>query len=142
MPIGFTLGACAMMASGSAQQGVWAAAAAILVVGLPAFDTALVIVSRRRRGAPVLTGSRDHITHRLHRRMRSERAVAAVLAGAQGLLGLWAVALITLDRPVDRILLCGVLACTALGGVLAYVHWVVRARVPVWDAAQPGVPDR
>jgi UDP-GlcNAc:undecaprenyl-phosphate GlcNAc-1-phosphate transferase len=142
MPIGFTLGACAIMATSSAQHGAWAAVAAILMVGLPALDTALVIVSRRRRGAPVLTGARDHITHRLHVRLRSERSVAAILAGAQALLGAWAVALVALDRPVQRAALS-----VALGSVLVVVlvayHGGVASRLrhaPDWD---PGgrVPD-
>ncbi len=55
-----------------------------VMVGLPAFDTALVIVSRRRRGVAVLSGGRDHLTHRLAARLGSTWSVAAVMAIAQG----------------------------------------------------------
>lgn len=63
--------------------------AAALVVGLPVFDTTLVVLSRRRRGAPVFSGATDHTTHRLLGALKSPRAVAAALAVAQaGLCGL------------------------------------------------------
>jgi len=56
------------------------------LVGLPILDTALVVVSRSRRGAPILSGGRDHLTHRLMQTVRSERRVALLLAGGQALL--------------------------------------------------------
>jgi UDP-GlcNAc:undecaprenyl-phosphate GlcNAc-1-phosphate transferase len=38
----------------------------VLVLGLPIFDTTLVVVSRLRRGKnPLTTGGKDHISHRL-----------------------------------------------------------------------------
>ena len=39
----------------------------LLFVGIPALDTTLVMVSRRRRGISILTGGRDHLTHRTRR---------------------------------------------------------------------------
>ena len=64
----------------------------VVLVGLPALDTALVIVSRRRRSALVLA-ARDHLTHRLFERLGSCRHVAPAVAGAQAALG-------TGDRPL------------------------------------------
>ncbi len=39
----------------------------VLVLGLPIFDTAMVFVSRTRRGQSFLKGGTDHISHRLAR---------------------------------------------------------------------------
>jgi UDP-GlcNAc:undecaprenyl-phosphate GlcNAc-1-phosphate transferase len=56
---------------------------AALLVGLVIFDTTLVIVSRTRGRSPLLTGGRDHLTHRLARRLRDPRRVAFALAVTQ-----------------------------------------------------------
>jgi UDP-GlcNAc:undecaprenyl-phosphate GlcNAc-1-phosphate transferase len=37
----------------------------IILLGLPIFDTTLVIISRLRRGTPVYQGGKDHTSHRL-----------------------------------------------------------------------------
>jgi UDP-GlcNAc:undecaprenyl-phosphate GlcNAc-1-phosphate transferase len=37
----------------------------IILLGLPIFDTTLVIISRLRRGKPVYQGGKDHTSHRL-----------------------------------------------------------------------------
>ncbi len=50
------------------------------------FDTTLVVVSRMRRRAAVLSGGRDHVTHRLLTRLGSERAVCLALAVSQAVL--------------------------------------------------------
>ena len=42
-----------------------------LLVGVPALDTTLVIVSRSRRGVSVLTAGRDHLTHRTRLRIEA-----------------------------------------------------------------------
>ncbi len=56
---------------------------AALLVALVIFDTTLVTVSRSRGGRGVLTGGRDHLTHRLAGRLGSPRRVALTLALAQ-----------------------------------------------------------
>lgn len=56
---------------------------AALLVGIVIFDTTLVTVSRSRAGRSVLTGGRDHTTHRLGRRVGSARNVAFTLAVTQ-----------------------------------------------------------
>jgi len=68
------------------------------IVGLPVLDMALVIVSRRRRGAPVLTGGRDHTTHRLLAWVGTPRAVAAVLGASQLVLCLTGIAVLQLEQ--------------------------------------------
>jgi UDP-GlcNAc:undecaprenyl-phosphate GlcNAc-1-phosphate transferase len=37
----------------------------IILLGLPIFDTTLVVISRLRRGTPVYQGGKDHTSHRL-----------------------------------------------------------------------------
>lgn len=51
----------------------------ILLVGVPIFDTVLVVVSRLRRGVPIYKGALDHSYHRLVAMgMSSNRAVATM----------------------------------------------------------------
>lgn len=63
----------------------------ILVLGVPIFDTTLVVISRIRRRVPVYLGGSDHTSHRLVRLgLSHSRAVMSLyLAGA--LLGLAAI---------------------------------------------------
>ena len=89
MPVGFLLAASLMVVPMEDLTEWSALAAAALAVGLPLFDTALVVVSRRRRGVQVFSGATDHTTHRLLGILKSPRAVACALAAAQaGLCGL------------------------------------------------------
>ena len=84
MPLGFLIAALAMMLP--TALGQHAVLAAVPLAGVAIFDTSLVVVSRRRRGVSVLTGGRDHSTHRLLRPLGSPARVAAVLGLAQAAL--------------------------------------------------------
>jgi UDP-GlcNAc:undecaprenyl-phosphate/decaprenyl-phosphate GlcNAc-1-phosphate transferase len=90
---------------------------ALLAVGLPAFDTALVIVSRRRRGVSMLRGGRDHLTHRLYARVGSTRFVAAAFAAGQAVLVGFALLLGAADPQVAvaAVCICVALALGAIG---------------------------
>jgi UDP-GlcNAc:undecaprenyl-phosphate GlcNAc-1-phosphate transferase len=79
---------------------------AALLVGLVIFDTTLVTISRSRAGLSILTGGRDHLTHRLSGRLGRPRNVALTLAGVQ-------------------LVLCG----TTIGVAQAGVGWVLLAGV-------------
>ncbi len=85
MPLGFAVAALVANAAQSAESSSLALLVGFLLVGIPALDTSLVIVSRTRRGVSVLTGGRDHLTHRTRRRMGSPRRVALVLGSVQAL---------------------------------------------------------
>ncbi len=86
MAIGFLL-AGGLMAAPMGELSGWASLlAAAVAVGLPVFDTAMVVLSRRRRGAPVFSGATDHTTHRLRAFLKTPRAVAGVLAAMQAAL--------------------------------------------------------
>ena len=65
MAIGFILAGGLMAAPMGKLSGFSSLIAAAVAVGLPAFDTLLVVLSRLRRGAPVFSGATDHTTHRL-----------------------------------------------------------------------------
>jgi UDP-GlcNAc:undecaprenyl-phosphate/decaprenyl-phosphate GlcNAc-1-phosphate transferase len=93
MPVGFIVAAVVMGISEHAGLGQAVVVAAALFVGLPALDTALVVLSRTRRGAAVLSGARDHLTHRLLRSLRTPRAVALALGLTQATLCLVGLAL-------------------------------------------------
>ncbi len=68
----------------------------IMLLGVPIFDTALVVISRLRRGRPVYTPARDHLYHRLlGRGLESNRAVVAMTL-ASALLGCLAFVALTL----------------------------------------------
>lgn len=86
MPIGFLLAATVMAMPGTAHLGWVLIPVTVVLVGLPAFDTALVVVSRLRREVGVFSGGRDHLTHRLLTRLGSTRRVALALAGSQAAL--------------------------------------------------------
>ena len=90
LPVGFLLAATAM--NGPLADAEWPALlAAIVLIGLPMLDATLVFISRRRRGVSLLTGGRDHLTHRLLTRMHSPRTVALSLAIAQAALSALAI---------------------------------------------------
>jgi hypothetical protein len=94
----------------------WASLLALApLAGLPILDTTLVMVSRYRRGVAILSGSRDHVTHRLLAPLGSARAVAVVLGGAQASLCLLGVALVNLHQEQIAFASAGYVAC----GVLA-----------------------
>jgi UDP-GlcNAc:undecaprenyl-phosphate GlcNAc-1-phosphate transferase len=91
MPVGFVIAAVVMSLPLEESLGWRSLVPAMLLVGLPIFDTALVIVSRRRRGAIVWRGARDHLTHRLLPRLGSTKALCAVIASIQALISSLAV---------------------------------------------------
>ncbi len=84
MPIGFAVAALVMIGTAGSAPEWQSLAMGLLLVGVPALDTALVIVSRTRRGISILTGGRDHLTHRTLHRVRTTRAVALVAGRVAG----------------------------------------------------------
>jgi UDP-GlcNAc:undecaprenyl-phosphate/decaprenyl-phosphate GlcNAc-1-phosphate transferase len=91
MPLGFAAAVLVMVAAGTSTVRWQSLLVALLLVGIPALDTSLVIVSRRRRGVSVLTGGRDHLTHRARTFLPSARSVALCLGGIQALVSVTAV---------------------------------------------------
>ncbi|MEW5987839.1 MAG: MraY family glycosyltransferase [Chloroflexota bacterium] len=98
----------------------------VFILGLPIFDTSLVVVSRlRRRVNPFTTAGKDHVSHRLVELGFSQREAVLILyliAGAFGMMGLF----ITQADVVEGYTIGGV---TALLG--AYAIWRLEWRRPV-----------
>jgi UDP-GlcNAc:undecaprenyl-phosphate/decaprenyl-phosphate GlcNAc-1-phosphate transferase len=95
---------------------------AALLVALVIFDTTLVTVSRTRAGRSVLSGGRDHLTHRLSLRLGAPRNVALTLG-------------------ITQLVVCGV----TIGVARAGIGWVLLAGgvavmfgiVLIWQLEQP-----
>lgn len=86
LTLGLLVASMAMTSVTSEYLGPKGVVIGALLVGLVIFDTTLVTVSRSRAGRSILTGGRDHTTHRLGRRLGSPRDVAVALALTQFLL--------------------------------------------------------
>jgi UDP-GlcNAc:undecaprenyl-phosphate GlcNAc-1-phosphate transferase len=82
MPLGMLI-AGGIMAAPTGDLDSAALPAYALFVALPILDTTLVVISRGRRGAKILSGARDHLTHRLLAMLGSVRRVALALGIAQ-----------------------------------------------------------
>jgi UDP-GlcNAc:undecaprenyl-phosphate GlcNAc-1-phosphate transferase len=134
MPLGLLVAYVTMQAALTSQGDFAAVLAAGLLVAAVILDTTLVIISRRRRGRPVLSGGRDHLTHRLARRLGTPDRVAGALATAQG--GLAAVTIVAANRGGGWVALVGSTALTA--GVV--VLWVLEQ--PPWSVALDEAPQR
>ena len=120
MPIGFIVAALAITAPPVDDLGRGAVLVAALLVGLVILDTTLVIVSRRRRGVALLTGGRDHLTHRLLGIVGSARRVAGTLAAVQ--LSLCALALAAADLGGTAVLWTAAAAVIAGIGAIAMLE--------------------
>ena len=88
-----------------------------LLVGLVILDTTLVTISRSRAGRPVLSGGRDHLTHRLAHRLGAPRKVALGLGITQ--LVACSLTIAVAQAGVGWVLLAGAVGA-ALGAVLIW----------------------
>jgi UDP-GlcNAc:undecaprenyl-phosphate GlcNAc-1-phosphate transferase len=86
---------------------------AALLVGMVILDTTLVTISRSRAGRSVLSGGRDHLTHRLSHQLETPRRVALTLAATQ--LIVCAVTVGVARAGVGWVLLAGTLAIVFAG---------------------------
>jgi UDP-GlcNAc:undecaprenyl-phosphate GlcNAc-1-phosphate transferase len=97
----------------------------VVVLGVPIFDTALVTISRLRRGLnPATTPGQDHTSHRLVRigYTRREAVMALYLVG--GVLGL----ISELILEAERLAAYGILVSVAVAGAVAL--WYLE-KIPV-----------
>jgi UDP-GlcNAc:undecaprenyl-phosphate GlcNAc-1-phosphate transferase len=86
MFIGFMLAALSMNA-GYTRVNLLAVISPVLILGIPLFDLALVMMIRWKRGIPVMKGSPDHFALRLRRCKLSVRETAVVTYVVSLLLG-------------------------------------------------------
>jgi len=113
MPLGFAVAILTASAARTAEPSVLALLTGLLLVGVPALDTCLVVISRRRRGISILTGGQDHLTHRTRRRMRTARRVALVLGSAQVLVSALVIVATQSGSSAVVYVLLGLLICAA-----------------------------
>lgn len=65
---------------------------AVLILGLPIFDTAFAIVRRALSGKPIMSPDRGHLHHRLVDKGYSHKGAVIILYGISGVFGLSAIA--------------------------------------------------
>lgn len=90
--LGFLLAVLALQLRFPANSNFVTWMVPVFVLGLPIFDTALVVVSRLRRGVSPNTAGKDHVSHRLVRLGFSQREAVLILylvTGALGLVGVF-----------------------------------------------------
>jgi len=117
LPLGLLVAGSAMIAVNRSYLGPSGVVVAALLVGLVVLDTTLVTISRSRAGLPVLSGGRDHLTHRLHGNVGSPQRVAFTLAAVQ--IGVCAVTIAVAQAGVGWVLVAGALGL-GFGGALIW----------------------
>ncbi len=99
----------------------------VLVLGIPIFDTLLVILSRLRRGLnPLTSPGKDHLSHRLVRAGLTHREAVLVLYLAQATLGGLAL-FIAMAGAFESYLIGGI-----VGGFALWALWRLE-RPPFWE---------
>jgi UDP-GlcNAc:undecaprenyl-phosphate GlcNAc-1-phosphate transferase len=136
--LGFLVAVAAMGALRGESAPVSTTAMALLL-GIPLLDTAFVMVSRGRRGIPLLTGGRDHLTHRILARAGFPWKVAAIVASAQTALS--ALAAAALELSSMAVMLAGALYGLTAVVVIATAE-VERARAAAEPSVFPAEPSR
>ena len=136
LPVGFVVAATIMALPDGDGSGWTRLLAAVMLAGLPVFDTALVMISRRRAGIPLLTAGRDHLTHRLASRLGSPRAVALALGATQAVLGAVAIGAVQLGRGA----VVSAWATWFVAATAAVVLLEARTWAPVRDWVEDSVP--
>jgi UDP-GlcNAc:undecaprenyl-phosphate GlcNAc-1-phosphate transferase len=95
----------------------------IFALGMPIFDTTLVVFSRIRRGVSPNTAGKDHASHRLVRLDFTQKEAVLILYLIAGIFGMIAIFLTHAD-PLEAYLVGGLSAL--LGG---YAIWQLDNRV-------------
>lgn len=122
LPLGLGLGAACVLLTGGGAGGSGAERLVPLAaLFVPALDSVVVLVRRRRMGRPLTHGGRDHLAHRLVMRGMSERTALLALVGLAAATGAAAALLSRLELALGAAVLLA-----AAFAVLA----VVLARVP------------
>ncbi len=88
----------------------------VIVLGVPIFDTTLVVFSRIRRGVHPVTPGKDHTSHRLVRIGFTQREAVMVLYLVGGILGMTAV-FVTQANLVEAYLFGGTVFLAAVYGI-------------------------
>ena len=99
----------------------------VVILVVPLFDTAFVLVLRRLAGRPATRGGTDHVSHRLVSLGFSERSAVRILylLGLTGGITAWALQFSGVDS---------MLPLAALFGVIVILVGIYLARVPAYNA--------
>ena len=100
---------------------------AVLILAVPLFDTAFVLVLRRLAGRRASRGGTDHVSHRLVSLGFSERSAVRILY-ALGLLGGLTAWILVTWNTIEPMLV------VAVFGVLVILTGIYLARVPAYNA--------
>jgi UDP-GlcNAc:undecaprenyl-phosphate GlcNAc-1-phosphate transferase len=133
--LGFLLASLGLLLDLDVSNDLKRIAVQALIVGVPVFDTVLVVIARRREGRPITVGGTDHASHRLSGLGLSGREVALVAYGAQVACSAVAVTAVNVPELVVPV----AIAAALLGGVLAAAI-VARARSRERAAGLNGEP--
>ncbi|MCB0209247.1 MAG: undecaprenyl/decaprenyl-phosphate alpha-N-acetylglucosaminyl 1-phosphate transferase [Anaerolineae bacterium] len=109
---------------GNAPEITWMVP--IIVLALPIFDTALVYISRTRRGQSFFKGGVDHSTHRLSRYGLDKLSVALAVSLINGALGL--VAIFVTQASKSEAYVVGI----SLVGLALYALWQLEFKASFW----------
>jgi UDP-GlcNAc:undecaprenyl-phosphate/decaprenyl-phosphate GlcNAc-1-phosphate transferase len=134
--LGFLLAALGLKLDLVGDQGMVRAAVPVLILGVPLFDTALVIVARLRGRRPFYRGGTDHSSHRLASLGLSHRLVLWIVMGVHA--ACCAVALWLTEAPFWTSVVV-----IAVVTVVALVALVVLLRIEPgrrWEALQSQHP--
>jgi len=122
--LGFTLAALAIKLRFPGNAAIVTWMVPVLVLGLPIFDTTLVVISRLRRGVHPVTPGKDHTSHRLVRLGFTRREAVMALYLVAGMLGMVA-QFVTHANPTEAYALGGGVVAVAI-----YCLWRLE-RIPL-----------
>jgi UDP-GlcNAc:undecaprenyl-phosphate GlcNAc-1-phosphate transferase len=131
--LGFLLAALGLKLDLVGENGFVRSAVPVLILGVPLFDTVLVIVDRLRGRRRVFRGGTDHSSHRLATLGLSHGAVAVVIVLAEGIC--CALALVLLEVGFDAAVVISVTA-----GIAGIVLLVLLLRIRPALGAAGSVP--
>ena len=121
--LGFLLAALGLKLDLVGEDGFVRSAIPALILGVPLFDTTLVVIDRLRGRRPVFRGGTDHSSHRLASRGLSHAAVATTIVGAEAVCCALALVLLALSFEAS-------VAVVAAAGIVGLVLllWLLRIR--------------
>lgn len=102
----------------------------IFLLGLPIFDTTLVIVSRSRRGVnPLTTAGKDHTSHRLTQLGFTQREAVLILYLMAGMFGMVAL-FVAQATPLDAVVITAVMTSAGLYAIWWLERWRDQQTTP------------
>jgi UDP-GlcNAc:undecaprenyl-phosphate GlcNAc-1-phosphate transferase len=116
----------------------------MLILGVPIFDTSLVVISRLRRHLSPLRGGRDHTSHRLVALGLTKREAVLVLyliGGAVGVAGLMVTMLKSGDNNTDGYIVSGLVVLLAIWSFVRLEQLPLIDTNPKVESWSKGIPD-